>query len=176
MEKAVALDSLFYKMKSEDQNVEHNALVSKVNLSKSHVSELLIISHLEQNIKNGAIKSNNWSHARLLKLAQTVNPEKRMDKFDEFKKLIENKKKQSKNDDVEVTQPTAANNVEVQRSLENEAQNQIINNKIIRFQAHMNTFKTKLLKFKKLNKDPDSIEKVRPDLSQIVDLINEILN
>jgi hypothetical protein len=46
----------------------------------------------------------------------------------------------------------------------------------MRFQVHVKTFTTKLEKFKKSNKDHDSVEKVRQDLSQIVDLINEILN
>jgi ParB family chromosome partitioning protein len=54
MEKSVALDSLFSKMKSEDDSVEQNALSAKVNLSKSYVSELMTISRLDQDIKDEA--------------------------------------------------------------------------------------------------------------------------
>jgi hypothetical protein len=57
-QKSLALEKLFSKMRSEDNAVEQNALVSKVNLSKSYVSELMKISKLEQVIKDEAITSN----------------------------------------------------------------------------------------------------------------------
>ncbi|MDR1568789.1 MAG: ParB/RepB/Spo0J family partition protein [Streptococcaceae bacterium] len=181
MEKAVALDALFSKMKSEDASVEQKALVAKVKLSKSYVSELMKISNLEQEIKGEVLKSNDWTHSRLLQLAKITNLQTRKSKFDEIQKAIENKnkKKQSDNDEVvEGSQPDAANNEEEEKSVENEAQNQM-NNKIKCFQIHANTFINKLQKFKKLieksNSDSNSIETVKPELNNILSLINEII-
>jgi ParB family chromosome partitioning protein len=86
MEKAVALDGLFAKMKREDASVEQKALVAKVKLSKSYVSELMKIGNLEQDIKDDVLKSNDWTHARLLRLAKITNLKTKIDKFNEIKK------------------------------------------------------------------------------------------
>jgi sugar diacid utilization regulator len=178
MEKSLALEKLFSKMRSEDNAVEQNALVSKVNLSKSYVSELMKISKLDQDIRDESLKSNFWTHARLLQLAKIAKPEVRISKFQEFKAGIDKKSKktESANDDVEATQPDATADNEAQNTVEDEAQNEIIKQKVIRFQVHVNTFKTKLEKFKKLKSDFVSIEKVKPELNQILNLINEILS
>jgi hypothetical protein len=165
-------------MKSEEASVEQKDLVTKVNLSKGYVSELMKISNLEQDIKDEVLKSNDWTHARLLRLAKITNLKTKMDKFHVIQQAIENKnkKKQSDNDDfVEETQPEATNNEEEQNAFENEAQNQV-DNKKKHFQGHANKFINKLEKFKKSNKDPDYVEEVRQDLSKIVNLINEIIN
>jgi hypothetical protein len=68
------------------KSIEQNALVAKVNLSKSYVSELMKISNLEQDINDEALSSNYRTHSRLLQLAKIANHEARMKKFDEFKK------------------------------------------------------------------------------------------
>jgi hypothetical protein len=47
--------------------------------------------------------------------------------------------------------------------------------KVIRFQTHVTTFKSKLEKFKTSSDDTESFEKLKPDLVQILSLINELL-
>jgi hypothetical protein len=75
-----------------------------------------------------------------------------------------------------VTHTDKQDNVEEQNSLEKETHNEIIDKKILRFQAQVNMFKSKLDKFKKLNTDTGSLEKFKPELVEILNLINEIIN
>jgi ParB/RepB/Spo0J family partition protein len=178
MEKSLALENLFSKMRSEDNAVEQNALVSKVNLSKSYVSELMKISKLDQDIKDEALKSNFWTHSRLLQLAKIANHETRMNKFEEFKITIDKKQLKSdktENEADEVTLPDATANSDDQSSSDDLTQNENLNKKILRFLSHANTFKSKLIQISKLKPETEAIDKIKPELNQIFDLINEIL-
>jgi molecular chaperone GrpE (heat shock protein) len=136
------------------------------------------ICKLEQDIKDEVLNSNYWTHSRLLQLAKIPNYDVRMKKFDEFKNRIEkkSKKNEGETDDVDVTQTENTENNDDQNSVDNETVNETTNQKILRFQAHVNTFKSKLEKIKKYNFDSESIEKLKPDLTQILNMINEILN
>jgi hypothetical protein len=115
----------------------------------------------------------------LLQLAKIANHETRMNKFEEFKKGIDKKinKNERENDTDELHQSDDKNNNnEELHSVQNGTDNEIINKKILRFQTHVNTFKTKLGKFKKSSVDSASVEMLKPELIQILSLINEILN
>jgi ParB family chromosome partitioning protein len=70
MEKSVALEKLFKRMKQKNSEAQQKNLISKVHLSKSYVSELLSISELDDYIKSEALKSTFWTRSNLLQLAK----------------------------------------------------------------------------------------------------------
>ncbi|MDR2302951.1 MAG: ParB/RepB/Spo0J family partition protein [Deltaproteobacteria bacterium] len=177
MEKAMAIENIFVKMKSEDDTADLTALIAKIHLSKSYVSELLKISKLEPEIKAEALKSNLWSYPKLLRLAKTATPETRMDKFLEFKNLIETKhnKPAQKNKAVKENEPDIQEGYVKPGSLDNDPKTQTIIRKIERFKVHAKSFRSKLEGLKKLNAHPNTFDGVKTDLTQIVSLIKTIL-
>jgi ParB family chromosome partitioning protein len=177
MEKALAIESIFAKMKSEDDAADLTALIAKIHLSKSYVSELLKISKLEPEIKAQALKSNLWSYPKLLRLAKMANPVARMDKFLEFKNLIETKSHKAalKNKAVKENEPDSPEAFVKPGSLEADPKKQAIIKKIEALKVQAKSFKSKLEGLKKLKAQPDTFDGVKTDLTEIVSLIKTIL-
>jgi ParB/RepB/Spo0J family partition protein len=91
IEKAIALGKLLQKMKGENEKTRQRGLIQKVNLSETYISELLKMSKLDEDIKQEATTSKNWTGFKLLQLAKIKDPEQRKAKFEEFKLKIAKK-------------------------------------------------------------------------------------
>jgi ParB/RepB/Spo0J family partition protein len=88
VEKANTIADLFKKMQEKDSKYQQNDLADIVNLKKSSISEYLKISHLDEEIKQEAGKSKEWTVTKLLDLAKIENKQLRYDKFKEYKAKI----------------------------------------------------------------------------------------
>jgi ParB family chromosome partitioning protein len=91
IEKAIAFKALLERMQGSNENIKQKELIQIVNLSESFISEILSISTLDNDIKNEALNSKEWSHRKLLQLYKIKNPESRKRKFQEFKAIIAKK-------------------------------------------------------------------------------------
>jgi ParB/RepB/Spo0J family partition protein len=98
IEKANAFAELLEKLRGSNEKVKQNALIEIVNLSKNSISEFLKISTLDDEIKQEALKSKEWSARKLLQLAKIKNNSSRADKFREFKAIINKKSPKNTSD------------------------------------------------------------------------------
>jgi ParB/RepB/Spo0J family partition protein len=88
IEKANAIADLFKKMQEKDPKYQQSDLAGIINLKKSSISEYLKISNLDDEIKEEAGKSKEWTATKLLELAKIEDEQLRRDKFKEYKAKI----------------------------------------------------------------------------------------
>jgi ParB/RepB/Spo0J family partition protein len=88
IEKANAIADLFKKMQEKDPKYQQSDLAGIINLKKSSISEYLKISNLNDEIREEAGKSKEWTATKLLELAKIEDEQPRHDKFKEYKAKI----------------------------------------------------------------------------------------
>jgi ParB family chromosome partitioning protein len=88
IEKANAIADLFKKMQEKEPKYQQSDLAGIINLKKSSISEYLKISNLNDEIKEEAGKSKDWTATKLLELAKIEDEQLRRDKFKEYKAKI----------------------------------------------------------------------------------------
>lgn len=173
MEKAVALDRLFNKMKTIDSETQQKDLIVKVNLSKSYVSELLSISKLDDFIVSEALNSPFWTHGCLTRLAKIKGDGLRKQKFEELKAgKIKSRLQPLDSTDETKGVSTEEGNVENEQSSRETIS---FAKKLTLLSKHANSFKTRLGKFRRLKAKGGQIETLKDDFVQIKKFIDEIL-
>jgi ParB family chromosome partitioning protein len=180
MEKAIALGKLFNKMKQGNESVEQKELAIKASLSKSYVSDLLRINNLKDNkeILNEVLKSNMWSHSMLMELAKSKNDNKRQNIFEQYKSILGKKSEKLGQTDKEV-KPKLVDGADenyARSPSDIEDLDDDINPKLQKFNTYAHYFKVKLAKIKKLEPSPEALERIKPELDEILTLINDIVN
>ncbi|MDR2198151.1 MAG: hypothetical protein LBR53_01615 [Deltaproteobacteria bacterium] len=97
VEKILIFTEVQKKLMAMDKSFGKNRCAAIVlGVSETYLSEVLQAGRTDDYILSEAHKSGLWSFAKLLTLAKINDPAKRLAKFEEFKKIIEDRKRRLK--------------------------------------------------------------------------------
>jgi ParB/RepB/Spo0J family partition protein len=174
MEKAVALAKIFSNKHSQNPRFQQKDLIPLVNLSESYISDLLKISKLEEGVKKEALESTAWTRSKLLQLANIKYSYVKANKFQELKDKIAKKHMMLEQvvtsmEDKISDRANGDDNKQIPSISPNEK-------KIMILEKHATIFFLKLLRIKIADIDPLELKGLKKVLTNISNLINELLS